>query len=365
MVSAVRLLVVGAIALAGPPIAHADPVAEPLARPALSARVAQHTVLMALASAGNRLVAAGERGIILLSDDAGRGWRQAKVPVSVSLTAVSFPTPRHGWAVGHYGVVLHSEDGGETWVRQMDGVVAAKLALESAQARASRAGAADASAQRLLTEAMQLEADGPDKPFLDVHFENERSGFIVGAYNLMLRTEDGGRSWRYWGDRLDNPKSNHIYAIRAAGGDIYVAGEQGLLARSADGGKTFVRLEPPYKGSYFALAAFASGDLVVAGLRGNAFRSADRGASWRKIELPAPVSVSALKPLQDGGLLMANQAGQMFLSLDRGQTLSPIAAPALPPINAIEQLPDGSLLAVGVMGAMRVPAAAGKQGGKP
>lgn len=364
MLSAVRVLVLGAI-VAGQSMALAAPVAAPLSRPALAVQAPSQAVLMALATAGRRVVAVGERGIILLSDDAGRSWRQAAVPVSVTLTAVAFPTEKRGWAVGHYGVILHSEDGGETWVKQLDGVSAARLAVEAARARVARAGESDAAAQKQLAEAMQLEQDGPDKPFLDVHFENERSGLVVGAYNLAFRTEDGGRTWRYWGDRIDNPKANHLYAIGAAGGDIYLAGEQGLLLRAAEGGKAFVRLESPYKGSYFALAVLPGGEIVVAGLRGNAWRSADRGASWQRIDLPAPVSVSSLKVLPDHSLLLADQAGQLYVSRDQGRTVAPIGAPALPPIHAVEPLPDGSLLVAGVMGAVRLPAASGRQEGRP
>ena len=66
-------------------------------------------------------LAVGERGIVLLSDDSGMTWRQARVPVSVSLTAVQFVDAEQGWAVGHLGVVLHTEDGGETWHKQLDG----------------------------------------------------------------------------------------------------------------------------------------------------------------------------------------------------------------------------------------------------
>jgi photosystem II stability/assembly factor-like uncharacterized protein len=62
--------------------------------------------LTGIARAGKRLVAVGERGIVVLSDDDGATWRQASVPVSVTLAAVQFPTPTQGWVVGHYGVVL-------------------------------------------------------------------------------------------------------------------------------------------------------------------------------------------------------------------------------------------------------------------
>ena len=44
-----------------------------------------------------------------------------------------------------------------------------------------------------------LQADleiGPVNPFLDVWFENENNGFVVGAYGMFLRTTDGGKTWK-------------------------------------------------------------------------------------------------------------------------------------------------------------------------
>lgn len=354
-----RLLAAGALAVVAPVAGAAAGEVEPSGRPAIVARDATQSVLLSLTRAGRRLVAVGERGIVLLSDDDGRTWRQARVPVSVTLTAAAFPTDKRGWAVGHYGVVLHSEDGGENWVRQLDGVAAARGVLDAAQAAAGAARPGDALVQRRLAEARQLAKDGPDKPFLDLYFENDRRGFVVGAYNLMFGTEDGGRSWQYLGDRLDNPKGNHLYAIRARGSELYLAGEQGLVLRSGDGGRSFARVNTPYKGSYFALAVLPGGDVVLAGLRGNAYRSADRGASWEKLEVPAPVSFSALTVAGDGSLLLANQAGQLFRSRDGGRTLQPLPAPPLPPVNGIEPLPDGALLLAGLRGIVKVPAAQG------
>ena len=85
-----------------------------------SASALKHLILD-IASAGDRLVAVGEYGNILYSDDQGISWRQAQVPVQVTLTAVHFPTANKGWAVGHDAVILHSEDTGETWRKQLDG----------------------------------------------------------------------------------------------------------------------------------------------------------------------------------------------------------------------------------------------------
>jgi len=88
-----------------------DPL-DPLVYPAIQWRVPNKAVLLASTCAGKRLVAVGECGMVTLSDDDGATWRQGKVPVSVTLTAVDFATPEKGWAVGHSGVVLHTEDGG-------------------------------------------------------------------------------------------------------------------------------------------------------------------------------------------------------------------------------------------------------------
>lgn len=58
----------GAATLAGP----AGAVTAARLRPAVMARNAAQSVLLGAATAGKRVVAVGERGIILLSDDAGK-----------------------------------------------------------------------------------------------------------------------------------------------------------------------------------------------------------------------------------------------------------------------------------------------------
>ena len=89
--------------------------------PAAKSPLAVRALVNGLAIAGTRIVAVGQRGHVLLSDDAGKSWQQAEVPVSSDLVAVSFPSASTGWAVGHDGVVLHSTNAGGRWTRQLDG----------------------------------------------------------------------------------------------------------------------------------------------------------------------------------------------------------------------------------------------------
>lgn len=315
-----------------------------LEQAALHSAKAQRSVLLAVTRAGERLVAVGERGIILLSDDSGASWRQARVPVSVSLTAVQFVDAERGWAVGHLGVVLHSTDGGETWSKQLDGIQAAQLALASAQ----QGGDA-----KLLKAAEWLVADGPDKPFLDLYFSDRRHGFIVGAYGLILRTADGGDSWQPWMQQLENPEGLNLYGIRAAGGLLFIAGERGLLLRSADNGQSFQALDSPYDGSFFGLLGSATGELLAFGLRGNAYWSGDRGASWRRIDTGVEVALSAATRLADGALVLASQAGDLLLSRDQGRSFQHLGGSAGASIAGLVAAPDGSLIRVGLSGLAR------------
>lgn len=334
------LLLLAALAGAAP----AAPVADALDRPALMVRAPAQAVLLGSARCGARLFAVGERGIAVVSDDAGAAWRQGRVPVAVTLTAVRCLDAQTAYAVGHGGVVLASTDGGASWVRRFDGRQAAQLALDAA-----RAG----NDPRALQEAQRLVADGPDKPFLDLHFFDARRGIVVGAYGLAFATEDGGRSWQPWMQRLPNPKGAHLYALRALSDTLVIAGEQGLVLRSADGGRTFAAIELPYRGSFFVAELPSASDIVVAGLRGNVWRSADGGQHWTQVPAPAPVSITASALAPDGGVLLADQAGGVFRVA--GPSLQPVATPRLPPLHALQPLDGSGLLALSARGAVKLP----------
>ncbi|MNB82591.1 Ycf48-like protein precursor [compost metagenome] len=313
---------------------------------------ASHATLLSIARAGERLVAVGERGVVVLSDDSGRTWRQVQVPVSSTLTAVQFVNSRQGWAVGHSGVILHSGDAGQSWTLQLDGRRAAQQELNDAQTAALEPNA-DEGAQRRLVAAQRLVTDGPDKPFLALSFSDTMHGLAVGAYGLVMRTEDGGMTWQSWMGRIPNIQGLHLYAVAQAGDRYYLAGEQGLLIRSLDGGKSFEKLDSPYEGTYFSLALDSDGAVLIGGLRGNVFRSRDQGNNFEAMNNPVPVSLgSAIRIGQQ--VLWVNQAGGVLRSTGDSSTLQPLATPAAPALTAVVDAPDGSLVGVGFAGTARL-----------
>src|SRR5579862_7513799 len=161
-----RLTLAVALTAAAVPAVAAE-VADTLLSPATIVAHPAQAVLLGVARAGSRLVAVGERGLVVVSDDEGRTWRQVPTPVSVTLTAVVFESPRSGWAVGHRGVILHSADGGNSWSRQLDG---AQFAAQAQRQAAANAPAGASSPGRALADADLLVRDGADKPFLAVDF---------------------------------------------------------------------------------------------------------------------------------------------------------------------------------------------------
>lgn len=350
--SLMALALQGASAMAWAQAAGAaGPLGAALQRPALTASHTARAVLLGAALAGRRLVAAGERGLVLTSDDAGQTWQQRATPVSVTLTAVRFADAHQGVAVGHSGVVLLTQDGGSTWRLALDGLRAASLVLEAARADAAGGSVASAAA---LQSAERLVADGADKPLLDVCISGPggRNIIVVGAYGLALASADAGHSWQPWLDRVPNPRALHLYAVRCRGDVVLMAGEQGLALRSEDGGRSFRRLETPYKGSFFTAELLHDDELVLAGLRGNALLSRDGGRAWVPLANPLDASITASLVVADGRLLLADQAGHVLRR--EGERLQPLSAPAMPPITGLVLDAQQRLTALTLQGAMPV-----------
>lgn len=335
-------------------VAQAAGYVDVLELPAKTSVLAQRSPLLDVARAGERLVAVGQRGHILYSDDAGQSWQQAAVPVSSDLNAVHFPTAAQGWAVGNDGVILHSNDAGATWSKQLDGRAIGGLVLENYRALAS-AEPANERWPLFAAEGQRLVEEGADKPFLDVWFADAQHGYAVGVFNLILATRDGGRSWTPLQDRTDNPQGLHLNAIASTGDALYLAGEQGLLRKWDARQERFVAIATPYQGSYFGVIG-KPGEVLVYGLRGHAFRSLDAGQSWQQLDSGLEVSVTA-GVLDDGGRYqLFTQAGHR-LQASNGQTaLQTLPQQGQLPVAGAVLAGDGALVLVGARGTRTLPA---------
>ena len=239
------------------------------------------------AAAGNRLVAVGDRGWIVLSDDRGAHWKRAKSPAAPLLTAVDFIDDKRGWAVGHDAMILATVDGGETWTKQFSGPL-------------------------------------DQGPLLGVQFVDANRGFAVGAYGAFYETSDGGAKWA---PRKVVADDKHLNAIVDAGkGNLVVLGEAGTILRSGDSGATWQPVASPYKGSFFGGTTTRDGAVLAFGLRGRIYRSIDAGKTWTQVANALEASLMNASVLADGAIALTGAAGTLLVSRDNGQTFTPLAS---------------------------------------
>jgi photosystem II stability/assembly factor-like uncharacterized protein len=313
--------------------------------PAEAAPLAARSLLTALAAAGKRLVAVGDRGVIVFSDDRGESWTQAKaVPVQALLTGVCFFDSQHGLAVGHDLVVLSTADAGSTW----------QLAHF------------DPAAQR---------------PLLDVWCGAGGHAIAVGAYAGQLVSEDGGA---HWSERKFEPAAVPVAAgarpekkpddeylgsgngfhlnriVAASGSRLYIAAEAGHLYRSDDAGNRWQELPSPYAGSFFGVLPLDGDALLAFGLRGSLYRSEDAGASWQKLDSGTLAMLDGAARRAEMGVYLVGFGGVILSSTDGGRSFVLDQLPDHADLAAVLAAGEERLVAVGVTGARTVPLEQGR-----
>ena len=213
------------------------------------------SLLQAVTKAGDRLVAVGQRGHVVYLGDGGATWKQSQVPVSSDLTAVFFVDDKQGWAVGHDGVVLHTDDGGDTWALQLDGRTANEL-LVAAMERKVAAEPASETPRSCSPRRERYKEQGArqavPRRLVRRCAERLRGRRVQPDLSHDRRRQDVGRR----GSTAPTiPKFFNLYAIRPAAGELYIAGEGGLVLKlDAARAAIHARLTMPYNGSFFGMA---------------------------------------------------------------------------------------------------------------
>lgn len=350
--------------------------------PSKKSKLAQTSRFYDVVAAGDRLVAVGERGHILYSDDHGVTWTQADVPVRVALTAVCFPSDGKGWAVGHDAVVLHTVDGGKTWVKQLDGFQVNDLELalyqdllETLQAELQKLetvaegeeGDKEALKEDLALEIEDLQykledvqldkEDGAWKPLLDLWFDGEGRGIVVGVFGTILSTDDGGRTWQSISHRVSNPDGYHYKSIARAGDMLIIGGEIGNIYRSSDRGRTWAQMDSPSEASFFNMVANGTGDIVVGtSFKGGMVYSRDQGTSWDEVRAKTRATLADGTALGDGSVAVVSYAGEVFKIAANSANISVagIARAKFPGMTSVAATGDGHLVAAGQKGLVRI-----------
>jgi photosystem II stability/assembly factor-like uncharacterized protein len=287
--------------------------------PAARTDLARTSLMLAVANAGDRLVAVGTHGLVLISDDFGVSWRQARdVPTQATLTSVTFLNAKKGFAVGHDAVVLKTEDGGESW-------------------------------------SMRYVDIDRGSPLLTVAFLDEQHGLAMGGFGLVLETTDGGWRWRERPLRRSDVDVFSLNKILVAGDQIYVAADSGIVYRGGGDANSFVPVQAPTNAAFWNALALPDGALLFCGSGGEVWRVRRDLSGWSQLEVPDARGFTGVTLTLDGRLALAGLGGIVAIGAADGARLTAANQGTSTDWTALTAGPRGKLVLLGEHGVTLTP----------
>jgi len=198
----------------------------------------------------------GRSGVAITTADGGKSWKKTVVKLgeeSPSLFSVSVLPNGTIVAVGEFGAIARSEDLGKTWSKasysaKIDPPVKGQPAPGPECAMAS--GGAESDNEDVIQEAR----------LTDVSFADDKLGFIVAEFAILLRSEDGGKTFK----RQNGCTDKMLYSVTAISPTRAIAvGAEGAAIETQDGGLTWARRDTGTTEHLFGVFANAKRAIVL------------------------------------------------------------------------------------------------------
>lgn len=286
--------------------------------------------------------AVGDRGVIWHTTDSGKNWHRHRATADGHLHSVHFADALNGWAVGgrtqphthrSVGIALRTQDGGQTWNaltapslpmlrkvrfydRQRGRAIGRGSALYPTGVFHTRDGGrswstipglsspewsagclrgphdpvlcspagelAQITGNRLKLHRLRL---SDPRPVGDIAIGPDGVGYMVGDGGLVLKTSDGGQTWRFpsQGRWIEAAGQFDYRAVAVRDEHAWIAGIPGTkVFHTADGGKTW---DEHATGSRLPIRAMTFVDPLrgwAVGALGTILATRDGGKSWQR-----------------------------------------------------------------------------------
>lgn len=303
---------------------------------------AQYAPIRHLSYDGKGILAVGDRGTILTSDNMGTSWKPLKSPAKGNFQSVTYEgkytvyifgglaLPGHPGGAGK-AVLLRSDDAGKTFKTVpcscAQWLYGGRFNGETGVLFGQASPGCPSGLMRTVTAGqdwspMATESHGPISAGV---FQTTKLGSIVGAKYRMLSLKHLKSA-----DVQSPPTESdlNLSALCLADDNRYWAvGENGTVLRSRTADESWeqipVRLPIGTRllADYEAIA-FASPRAfwIGGGQLGCILHTADGGVTWQKLTAPSPGAIHALLAIDDKTVLAAGDSGRIWRSSDAGKT---------------------------------------------
>jgi photosystem II stability/assembly factor-like uncharacterized protein len=207
-----------------------------------------------------------------------------------ALYDVFFIDAQTGWAVGEMGTILHTEDGGETWLRQTSPVnynlrrvifVNANIGWITAKERYGNWVLLRTDNGGQTWRQWPLPSDTETRiDTVDIAWASEHTGWLT-IVDQVFHTADGGQTW----EKQELPLKRDLEAVQCIDEQHAWISTGREFFRTTDGGKNWTHHPHDFSSNHFVFLDAGTGWMVNNGSVDALVKTMDGGQTWQRQEL--------------------------------------------------------------------------------
>jgi serine/threonine-protein kinase len=270
-------------------------------------------------------------------------WDHIKSSTNNNLNTICFADDYNGFIAGDSGLILQSVDGGLSWKKISNKYKNDFYSIYINDDKTFLGGSSGFLGYLNAKNELIKIVTNTSASLFKILFINSNTGFIVGSDGLVLRTNDGGVSWK----KIESGVTKNLYSISFSDSkNGVIVGWSGTILKTIDAGLSWKKHSVNFS-NYLKDVLFVNEFLgLIVGGEGMVLRTEDGGADWNEIDLDSDAGLFKIHFNNSGEAIILTNRGEIFLSNDSGKNWIKkyIGQPVI--LNDIQQLNSGNFIVV-------------------